>query len=82
MILMRLVFTLKDGTKHKIRVKKYNCKSCGKSSQVEFPDEFEPYSHVSNEVDEMIRKMNSLHWISLRDISKNIKNNFWHRIIS
>ena len=73
---MRLVFTLKDGTKHKIRVKKYNCKSCGKSSQVEFPDEFEPYSHVSNEIDEMIRKMNSLHWISLRDISKILKITF------
>ena len=65
--------TLKDGTKHKIRVKKYNCKTCGKSSQVEFPDEFKPYSHVSNEVDEMIKKMNSLHWISLRDILKILK---------
>lgn len=65
--------TLKDGTKHKIRVKKYTCKTCGKSSQVEFPDEFEPYSHVSNEVNEMIKKMNSLHWISLRDISKILK---------
>ena len=60
-------------TKHKIRVKKYNCKTCGKSSQVEFPDEFKPYSHVSNEVDEMIKKMNSLHWISLRDILKILK---------
>lgn len=65
--------TLKDGTKHKIRVKKYNCKTCGKSSQVEFPDEFKPYSHISNEVAEMIRKINSLHWISLRDISKILK---------
>ena len=36
-------------------------------------------SHIhmfQNEVDEMIRKMNSLHWISLRDISKILKITF------
>ena len=43
---------------------------------MEFPDEFEPYLHVSNKVNEMIRKMNSLHWISLRDISKILKITF------
>ena len=63
----------KDGTKVKVRVKKYNCESCGKGSQVEFKDEFKKYSGVPVELDSIIVKLNSLHWISLRDKSKIIK---------
>lgn len=60
----------KDGMKEYVEVKKYNCKSCGKGSQVEFKDEFKKYSGLPVELDKIIEKLNSLHWISLRDKNK------------
>ena len=63
----------KDGKKEYVEVKKYNCKSCGKGSQVEFKDEFKKNSGLPVELDEKIVKLNSLHWISLRDKQKILK---------
>lgn len=64
---------LEDGKKVYVRVKKYNCKSCGKGSQVEFTGEFKKFSGLPEKLDTIIEKINSLHWISLRDIQKIIK---------
>ena len=63
----------KSGEKEYVKVKKYKCKSCGKGSQVEFKDEFKKNSGLPVKLDEIIEKLNSLHWISLRDKSKIIK---------
>ena len=45
---------MKDGTKEYVRVKRYNCKSCGKGSQVEFKDEFKKYSGLPAKLDKII----------------------------
>ena len=63
----------KDGKKEHMWVKKYKCKNCGKGSQVEFNGEFEKYSGLPHNLTNKIEKLNSLHWISLRDITKIIK---------
>ena len=63
----------KDGKKEYVTVKKYKCKSCGKGSQVEFKDEFKKNSGLPVELENMIEKLNSLHWISLRDKQKILK---------
>ena len=63
----------KDGKKEHVRVKKYKCKNCGKGSQVEFDGEFNKYSGLPHDLTNKIEKINSLHWISLRDIVKIIK---------
>ena len=63
----------KEGKKEHVRVKKYRCKNCGKGSQVEFNGEFEKYSGLPHNLSNKIEKLNSLHWISLRDITKIIK---------
>ena len=65
---------LKDGTKEYVRVKRYNCKSCGKGSQVEFKDEFKKYSGLPAKLDKIIEELNSLRWISLNDKNKIIKS--------
>lgn len=62
-----------DGKKEHVPVKKYNCKSCGKGSQVEFPDEYKKHSGLPVDLDEKIVKLNSLHWISLNDKRKIIE---------
>ena len=64
---------LGDGTKRYVKVKRYNCKSCGKGSQVEFKKEFKKNSGLPSKLDNIIEKLNSLHWISLRDSVKIIK---------
>ena len=63
----------KDGEKEYVEVKRYNCKSCGKGSQVEFKDEFKKHSGLPVKLDGIIEKLNSLHWISLRDKVKIVK---------
>ena len=63
----------KDGKKEYVTVKKYRCKTCGKGSQVEFKDEFKKNSGLPVELESMIEKLNSLHWISLRDKQKILK---------
>lgn len=63
----------KNGEKEYVRVKKYMCKSCGKDSQVEFKEEYKKNSGLPVALDEIIEKLNSLHWISLRDKSKILK---------
>lgn len=63
----------KDGKKEHVRVKKYKCKNCVKGSQVEFKGEFNKYSGLPHDLSNKIEKLNSLHWISLRDIEKIIK---------
>ena len=63
----------KDGEKEYVEVKRYNCKSCGKGSQVEFKDEFKKHSGLPVKLDRIIEKLNSLHWISLRDKVKIVK---------
>ena len=62
-----------DGTKRKIKVKRYTCKNCGKGSQVEFKDEFEPYSRISSKVKTTVRKLNGLRHISLGNLKKILK---------
>ena len=62
-----------DGNKEYVRVKKYKCNSCRKGSQVEFNGEFKKYSGLPVDLTIKIEKINSLHWISLRDIAKIIK---------
>ena len=64
---------LGDGTKRYVKLKRYNCKSCGKGSQVEFKNEFKKNSGLPSKLDNIIEKLNSLHWISLRDSVKIIK---------
>ena len=61
------------GKKEYVKVKKYKCKSCGKGSQVEFPDEYKKNSGLPANLDEKIVKLNSLHWISLNDKRKIIE---------
>lgn len=65
--------SFKDGTKVYVTVKRYYCKSCGKKSQVEFKDEFKKYSGLPSKLENIIEKLNSLHWISLRGTVKIIK---------
>ena len=38
-----------DGVHHDISVRRYYCKSCGKLSQTEFSEEYDPYSNFSND---------------------------------
>ena len=64
---------LDDGKKVYVIAKRYTCKYCGKSSQVEFKDKFKKYSGLPSKLDNIIEKLNSLHWISLRDTVKIIK---------
>ena len=66
MIQIQLHFILRMVKKGYVAVKKYGCKSCGKGSQVEFKDEFKKNSGLPVELENMIEKLNSLHWISLR----------------
>ena len=40
---------------------------------MEFKDEFKKYSGLPVELDKIIEKLNSLHWISLRDKNKILK---------
>ena len=73
MIQIGLQFIIMVEKKEYVKVKKYKCKSCGKGSQVEFPDEYKKNSGLPVNLDEKIVKLNSLHWISLNDKRKIIE---------
>ncbi len=73
MIPIEHLFYSKEGKKEYVEVKKYKCKSYGKGIQVEFKDEFKKNPGLTVKINEIIKKINSLHWISLRDIKKIIK---------
>ena len=59
-----------DGTQHIIQVQRYVCKKCGKSFQVEFEGEYEPYCNFSNKTKSKTQKSDELEHISLRNSSK------------
>lgn len=62
-----------DGEENHIFVQKYLCKKCGKISQTEFQDEYEPYSNFSNNTLDKSKETMSLERISLRNLSKTHK---------
>lgn len=64
----------KEGkTKEKIFVKRYKCNNCGKTSQTEFPEDYEPYSHYPKRIKEQINETQESGHSSLRKIVKNLK---------
>ena len=64
----------KDGNMHNITVQRYKCSSCGKFSQTEFTDVYDPYCNFSNETKNKSVKNMELDSISLRNTSKTHKN--------
>jgi transposase-like protein len=63
-----------EGISHDVFVQRYHCKSCGKYSQTEFNEEYEPYSNFSNETKNKSVKNMELDRISLRNTSKTHRN--------
>ncbi|WP_409199744.1 hypothetical protein [Methanobrevibacter sp. DSM 116169] len=62
-----------DGDENHIFVQKYLCKKCGKISQTEFQDEYDPYCNFSNNTLNKSKETMSLERVSLRNLSKNHK---------
>jgi hypothetical protein len=62
------------GVHHDIFVQRYYCKTCGKLSQTEFTEEYDPYSNFSNATKNKTVKNMELDRISLRNTSKVHKN--------
>jgi uncharacterized protein Usg len=63
-----------DGKHQNIVVQRYRCKSCGKLSQTEFNDKYEPYCNFSNETKNKSVQNMELDHISLRNTSRIHKN--------
>ena len=62
-----------ENEKKKIFVKRYKCKECGKTSQTEFPYDYEPYSHFPKEIKEKINASQESGHSSLRKLVKDVE---------
>lgn len=68
----KLIYS-EDGKAFNIKVKRYVCKKCGKSSQTEFTEDYNPYCNFSKKTKEKALKIKGLDNISLRTITKSFK---------
>ena len=61
---------INDDFEGTVKVQRYKCKKCGRTSQTEFKGQYEPYCNISEELKEKAIKTKELNWSSLRDISE------------